>query len=137
MTKYKVIIREEESRSRLINHLDFRHEVDSQAVERQGWWKPFAHSGDCFGETSLLTGERRTATLRADGDCYVLEIGKLVVGQIIRQSPDCLNQLSDLLAQCKLETEGIIKGVTEAQSTSAKEREYSAFLRRLRTFFEL
>jgi CRP-like cAMP-binding protein len=137
MTKYKVIIREEESRSRSINHLDFRHEVDSQAVERQRWWKPFAHSGDCFGAMSLLKGERRTATVRADGDCYVLEIGKPVLGEIIRQSPDCLNQLSDLLAQCKLETEGIIKGVTEAQSTSAKEREYSAFLRRLRTFFEL
>jgi len=53
-------------------------------------------------------------------------------------SPDCLNQLSDLLARRKLETEGIIKDATQAQSTSAKEREYSAsFLRRLRTFFEL
>ena len=96
------------------------------------------HSGDCFGEMSLLTGERRTATVRADGDCYVLEISKPVMGEVIRQSPDCLNQLSELLAKRKLETEGIIKDARESQTETAKQREYSAsFLRRLRTFFEL
>ena len=96
------------------------------------------HSGDCFGEMSLLTGERRTATVRADGDCYVLEIGKPVMGEIIRQSPACLNQLSELLAKRKLETEGIVKDASALQGETAKQREYSAtFLKRLRTFFEL
>jgi CRP-like cAMP-binding protein len=95
-------------------------------------------SGDCFGEMSLLTGERRTATVRAEGDCYVLEISKPVMGEIIRQSPDCLNQLSELLARRKMETEGILKDVTLSGTTSAKEREYRAsFLKRLRAFFEL
>jgi small-conductance mechanosensitive channel/CRP-like cAMP-binding protein len=95
-------------------------------------------SGDCFGEMSLLTGERRTATVRADGDCYVLEISKPVMAEVIRQSPDCLNQLSELLAQRRLETEGIVKDATQAQAETEKEREYRAtFLRRLRAFFEL
>src|SRR6184192_56886 len=96
------------------------------------------HSGDCFGEMSLLTGERRTATVRAAADCYVLEISKSVMGEVIRQSPECLNQLSDLLAKRKMETEGIIKDAHLAQNEAAKQSEYSAtFLRRLRTFFEL
>src|SRR5438046_4669791 len=97
------------------------------------------HSGDCFGEMSLLTGERRTATVRAAADCYVLEISKPVMGEVIRQSPECLNQLSELLAKRKMETEGIIKDAHLAQSEeAAKQREYSAsFLHRLRTFFEL
>ncbi len=96
------------------------------------------NSGDCFGEMSLLTGERRMATVRADGDCYVLEISKPVMGEIIRQSPECLNQLSELLARRKLETEGIIKDTAASDSASAKENEYRAsFLRRLRAFFEL
>jgi CRP-like cAMP-binding protein len=96
------------------------------------------HSGDCFGEMSLLTGERRTATVRAAADCYVLEISKPVMGEVIRQSPECLNQLSELLAKRKMETEGIIKDAHLAQDEAAKQREYSAtFLDRLRTFFEL
>src|SRR5881398_388589 len=66
-------------------------------------------SGDCFGEMSLLTGEKRSATVKADGDCYVMEIGKDVMGDIIRDSPDCLKQLSELLAKRKMETEGILK----------------------------
>lgn len=96
------------------------------------------HSGDCFGEMSLLTGERRTATVRAVADCYVMEISKPTMAEVIRQAPECLNQLSELLAKRKMETEGIIKDAHLAQGEEAKQREYSAtFLRRLRTFFEL
>src|SRR5436189_696603 len=96
------------------------------------------HSGDCFGEMSLLTGERRTATVRAAADCYVMEISKPMMGEVIRQSPECLNQLSELLAKRKMETEGIIEEAHLAQNEAAKQSEYSAtFLRRLRTFFEL
>ena len=95
------------------------------------------HSGDCFGEMSLLTGERRTATVRAVGDCYVLEISKQTMAEAIRQAPECLNKLSELLAKRKMETEGIIKDAHHAKGEE-KQREYSAtFLRRLRTFFEL
>src|SRR6266571_2635892 len=51
--------------------------------------------GDCFGEMSLLTGERRSATVRAEGDCYVIEISKPVMAEVIRDSPDCLERLSE------------------------------------------
>lgn len=96
------------------------------------------NSGDCFGEMSLLTGEKRSATVRADGDCYVMEIGKKVMSEVIRESPDCLRQLSDILAKRRMETEGIIREATPSEADAAKEREYSAkFLRRLKTFFEL
>ena len=85
----------------------------------------------------LHSGERRTATVRADGDCHVLEISKAVMGEVIRQSPECLHQLSELLARRKLENEGIMKDRL-GDGASAKEREYSAsFLQRLRSFFEL
>src|SRR6266404_4295914 len=95
------------------------------------------NSGDCFGEMSLLTGERRTATVRAEGDCYVMEIGKPVMAEILRESPDCLNQLSETLAKRKIETEGIIKEVRPSAEQTAKEKEYRAtFLRRIKTFFE-
>ena len=95
-------------------------------------------AGDCFGEMSLLTGERRTATIRADHDCEVLEIGKPVMAELFREAPECLEQLSELLATRKLETEGIVKDIALSSEQATKEREYTAtFLRRLRTFFEL
>jgi CRP-like cAMP-binding protein len=95
-------------------------------------------SGDCFGEMSLLTGERRTATVRAEGDCEVLEISKPVMAELLRDSPDCLTALSELLAKRKLETEGIVKDATRSGELASKHKEYTAgFLARLRTFFEL
>ncbi len=93
--------------------------------------------GDCFGEMSLLTGEPRTATVRAESDCEVLEISKPVMGELLRNSPACLNQLSALLADRKLETEGMLKDAVVGEREE-REREYAAsFVTRLRTFFEL
>jgi small-conductance mechanosensitive channel len=110
------------------------------SVAKNGSLIPVANlrSGDCFGEMSLLTGEKRSATVRAEDDCDVLEIRKDVMGEVIRASPDCLRQLSEILAKRKIETEDVIKGASQPADQAAKEKEYRAtFLRRLKTFFEL
>src|SRR5438477_6887285 len=95
-------------------------------------------AGDCFGEMSLLTGEPRSATVRADADSDVREICKLVMAEVLRAAPECLVQLSELLAQRKMETEGVLKEAGRAGEHTLKERQYTAtFLRRLQTFFQL
>ncbi len=95
-------------------------------------------AGDCFGEMSLLTGEPRTATVQAERDCVVLEISKPIMAELLHHSPECLDQLSGLLAERKMETEGIVRDATPMAEQTEKEREYKAtFLQRLRTFFEL
>jgi small-conductance mechanosensitive channel/CRP-like cAMP-binding protein len=95
-------------------------------------------AGDCFGEMSLLTGEPRSATVRADADCYVMEIGKPVMAEVLRDAPGCLEKLSELLAQRKMETEGVLKEAGRGGEHALKERQYTAtFLQRLQTFFQL
>ncbi len=94
--------------------------------------------GDCFGEFSLLTGAPRSATVRAENDCEVLEISKPIMAEVLKESPECLSALSDLLAKRQLEGEGIVKDAALPQDQERKESEYrSTFLRRLRTVFEL
>jgi small-conductance mechanosensitive channel len=94
--------------------------------------------GDCFGEFALLTGEPRSATIQAENDCEVLEISKQVMAEVLRESPEYLSALSELLAQRKLEGEGIVKDAAAAPEQKQKESEYrSSFLRSLRAVFEL
>ena len=110
------------------------------SVSKNGSFIPVAtlNSGDCFGEMSLLTGERRSATVRAQADCYVMEIGKAVMADVIREAPECLRQLSEILAARKMETEGIVKEAVLPADHAEKEREYRAtFLARLRQVFAL
>src|SRR5260370_180384 len=110
------------------------------SVSKNGSAIPVAtlRAGDWFGEMSLLTGERRSATVRAEGDCYVMEISKSIMAAILRESPDCLTQLSEILAKRKIETEGVIKEIKPSADQTTREKEYRAtFLRRLTTFFEL
>ena len=110
------------------------------SISKNGSLIPVAtlNSGDCFGEMSLLTGEPRSATVRADADCYVMEIGKPVMAEVLRDAPGCLEQLSDLLAQRKMRTEGILKDAVLPAEQAAREDEYRAtFLKRLKTFFSL
>ena len=110
------------------------------SVSKNGTSIPVAtlNSGDCFGEMSLLTGERRSATVSAEADCYVMEIGKTVMGEVIREAPECLRQLSEILATRKLATEGIVKEAVLPGDHATKEQEYRArFLARLRAFFAL
>jgi len=117
--------------------------VDGQAtvvVERNGGPTPvaFLRSGDCFGEMSLLTGERRTATVIAQTDCEVVEIGKAVLAKSLKDNPTLLAQLSELLARRQFETEGILAIEKKGGAAEAQRTQYAAsFVDKLRTFFEL
>jgi len=112
----------------------------SVAVERNGESSHVAvlRVGDCFGEMSLLTGEKRAATVVAVTDCDVIEIDKLILGGILQNNPELLHELSQLLARRRLETEGILAETAQRHSSTARQREYeTSFLTKIRAFFEL
>jgi small-conductance mechanosensitive channel/CRP-like cAMP-binding protein len=117
--------------------------VDGEAtvvVERHGGPRPvaFLRPGDCFGEMSLLTGEQRSATVIAQTDCEVVEIGKEVLARSLKQNPELLARLSELLARRQMETEGVLAAEKQRGLGEAQQTQYAAsFLDKLRTFFEL
>jgi CRP-like cAMP-binding protein len=95
-------------------------------------------SGDCFGEMSLLTGERRSATILANTDCEVVEIGKPILAKSLKENPDLLSKLSELLAKRQMETEGVLAANTKPTVVEAKRAEYTnGFIHKLRVFFQL
>ncbi len=95
--------------------------------------------GDCFGEMSLLTGEKRSASVNAVIDCEVMEITKPVFADIIQRDPDLLPRLSELLAHRQMQTDEIVQAQKHQPALlAAKEQEYQAgFLSKLKSFFEL
>lgn len=117
--------------------------VEGQAnvvVERNGSPMHVAslRGGDCFGEMSLLTGEKRSATILAHTDCDVVEIGKPVLARSLKENPDLLSKLSALLAKRQMETEGIVAANTKPSVIETTRIEYAnGFMRKLREFFEL
>jgi CRP-like cAMP-binding protein len=94
--------------------------------------------GDYFGEMSLLTGEKRSATIRATSDCQVLEIAKAQMGQILQENAALLKSLSQMLAQRRLDNEGVLASNAGHQTMSEKKKEYEqGFLRKVASFFDL
>jgi small-conductance mechanosensitive channel/CRP-like cAMP-binding protein len=93
--------------------------------------------GDCFGEMSLLTGEPRSASVLARIDCEVIEIRKERLAEMLENSPELLQGLSEMLARRRLENEGAL---AESAQTRVKETQHAyqvTFLHRLKSFFEL
>jgi CRP-like cAMP-binding protein/small-conductance mechanosensitive channel len=65
------------------------------------------HAGDFFGEGSLLTGEPRSATVKAleDSECYRLD--RQAFNEIIQARPEMAQHFSEVLARRKVELEAV------------------------------
>ena len=94
--------------------------------------------GDYFGEMSLLSGEKRSATVVATSDCHVLEIAKAHLAPMLQENAALLKSLSEMLAQRRLDNEGMLASSAERHAIAGKKAEYAqGFLRKLAGFFDL
>ena len=94
--------------------------------------------GDTFGEMSLLTGAPRNATVVADSDARLLEIGKEALGPVLQENPEVAEALSRQVADRQLATEGFFKQQQPAAEAAATRARYaSTVLRSIRDFFSV
>ena len=96
------------------------------------WEVAVTKGGGYFGEMSLLTGDKRSATVTARGDCTLLEISADAFGAHVRSQPMVLEALAEAATIRRGELEAI-KSAPGATPASAK----ASLLARMRTFFKL
>ena len=75
--------------------------------------------GDYFGEMSLMTGEKRAATVRTLRDTEFLVIDKTVFKKIIESHPEVVGRISELIVARRLQ-------IAEEEARSAKQAETDA-----------
>jgi CRP-like cAMP-binding protein len=88
-------------------------------------------AGSYFGEMSLMTGEPRSATVRARGDCRVIEIGAEAVKAFITSHPEAIDHFAAVAVARRRELDH-----TRATASSIAEVQVS-LAQRMRRFFGL
>jgi small-conductance mechanosensitive channel/CRP-like cAMP-binding protein len=86
-------------------------------------------AGGYFGEMSLLTGEPRSATVTAAGDCRVLEIGAEVVKRYVTDHPDVIDDVAAAAAARRRELDrsrgaAVVTTADAGQSLAARMRRF-------------
>lgn len=92
--------------------------------------------GAFFGEMSLLTGERRTATIRAVVDTTVLRLDKPTLAEVIRRNSHVAEQLARVLAHRNNDRLAKLDAAREADMANQPTAQV-ALLQRIRAFFGL
>ncbi len=89
-----------------------------------------------FGEMSLLTGEPRTATVRAKSDLITVKIDKGDLEQILKSNPQVATSISDILA-ARQEDLAAKKEDFQKEPSMHGKRSASQILNKIKKFFSL
>lgn len=92
-------------------------------------------SGKFFGEMGLLTGEARTATVRAITDCALLVIGYEAFHDTIARVPGVIEKMSELLAVRQAELEAAAS--EDRQSIAPIQDRSKHLISQIKSFFKL
>ena len=90
--------------------------------------------GKFFGEMSLLTGARRTASVRATSECAVLVVGKQDFQQILEKAPELVEKISAILAARQAQLATTSSGQPNAAAVTSQS---TVLLGKIRDFFGL
>lgn len=92
-------------------------------------------AGGFFGEMSLLTGEPRSATVKAQDDCTCIVIASNAFQTIFRENPGIAERLSALLAERSSELDEA-KAKAESKSEAGQDMQRH-ILGRIKRLFKM
>jgi len=93
--------------------------------------------GDFFGEMSALTGQPRTATIRATAPLSCVLIEKRDLLAIFEKDPGIMEHISEIVARRNIEREAILAGAGNAPAPEVVTKQQKNLLGRMMSFFGL
>ncbi len=127
------IIRQGEEGAELFIIRSGRAVVLLQAPGREPTEIAQLQAGAVVGEMSLVTGEPRSATVRAVTACECVAVGHLAFGEVLATNLDLAERISDVLASRRAE----IDSTRVAQEAYDRASESNVLLKRIKNFFSL
>ena len=94
-------------------------------------------AGDFFGEMSALTGQPRTATIRAASPLACVEIEKEDLLAIFQRDPGMLGKISQIVARRNAEREAVLQNAGAAPAPEMVFKQQQTLLGRMMSFFGL
>lgn len=91
--------------------------------------------GKFFGEMSLMTGERRSATVQAASECEMVKVDKEAFHDVLAASPGLAEQITRVLVERQVEIDENV-AARSARGADVEARN-SALLGKIRKFFAL
>lgn len=92
--------------------------------------------GEFFGEMSLMTGEKRAATVRAFTDCELVEVNKDAFHAVIASDPKFVEPITRILVERQLALQENLTARARRSRTETEETS-KALLDKIRLFFQL
>jgi potassium-dependent mechanosensitive channel len=92
---------------------------------------------DFFGEMSLLTGEKRTATITAATDTSVLVLSKESLAEMMVQNDHLAEQLAKVLAHRSQDSQAKLATSRDANAAKLSKTSETTLLHQIRAFFGL
>lgn len=133
--KGEMVVREGKPGSSFYIVLKGRLEVFRQMKEGKLFMIGELKSGQFFGELSLLTGEPRSATVRALSDSELLRLDKKDFQEILERHPELAENLAEVVAARQSTLLEINKNAAEPEP--AAQAQPRALSRKIREFFNL
>ena len=95
------------------------------------------YPGEFFGERSLMTGEKRTATVIAGSECVAYEITREQLAPIIKARPFLAEKISSLIVERDLKNSKTFATFSASQKKKEQAQKKSSFLDKVKEFFNL